>query len=86
MFSLMAKYDVPSTPGAVIYYALDGSIPTTSSAPYDGPITVSSTSTINAIAVASNLPTQVVRQEESTDVRSINAFVAAVLSSSRCEK
>jgi len=42
-----------TTPSATIYYTTNGSIPTTGSQQYSGPITVSSSETISAIAAAS---------------------------------
>jgi Chitobiase/beta-hexosaminidase C-terminal domain/Bacterial lectin len=44
-----------STPGAVIYYTTNGTAPTTASAVYSSAVTVSSSSTLEALAIAPGL-------------------------------
>src|SRR3984957_4561767 len=48
-----------STPGATIYYTTNGSTPTTSSSVYSSAITIDSSTTFNAIAVASGVTSAV---------------------------
>ncbi len=55
-----------STTGAIIHYTTDGSTPTTGSAIYTGPITVSSAETIKAIAVKGGMVDSSVMSESYT--------------------
>ena len=44
-----------STPGAQIYYTLDGSTPTTASTPYSAPFTLTNTTVVRAVTIKSGL-------------------------------
>ena len=56
-----SKIEIKSIDGATIRYTLDGSIPTSNSALYNGPITISKNTVVKAIAYKSNyLPSDVV--------------------------
>ena len=49
--------------GAVIYYTTDGSVPTTASTRYTGPITLSNTAVVKAIAVVNGYANSVVAEK-----------------------
>jgi outer membrane protein OmpA-like peptidoglycan-associated protein len=49
-----------ATPGAVIHYTTDGSAPTADSPVYTGPIAIDKTTTVQAIAIAPEIPASAV--------------------------
>ena len=51
-----------ATPNAVIYYTTDGSLPTTQSAVYSGPIAISANETVSALALAPGSTNSLVSQ------------------------
>jgi Chitobiase/beta-hexosaminidase C-terminal domain len=61
-----------TTPGATIYYTTDGTMPSTASKTYSAAIPVTATTSIQAIAVAANLPQSTV----ATAVYTINSQAA----------
>ena len=50
-FSDRAEVTITATPGAIIYYTTDGTVPTNGSQQYNTPITLTETTTIQAIAI-----------------------------------
>ena len=51
-FSDRTEVTITATPGAIIYYTTDGTVPTNGSQQYNTPITLTETTTIRAIAIA----------------------------------
>ncbi len=66
-----------TTAGATIYYTIDGSTPTTASTKYTSAVTVSSTETIKAIAVASGYSNSTVASATYTIVPPYNMVITA---------
>lgn len=58
-FTSAQNVTISAAEGATIYYTTDKTVPTTSSSVYSGPITVSETTTIRAIAVKGGLTSEI---------------------------
>jgi hypothetical protein len=74
-----------TTPGARYYYTTNGTTPTTSSTPYTGAIPVSSSTTIEAIAVASGYGTSAVASGTYTIGSSTTATEVSLVSSANVD-
>ena len=66
-----------TTEGADIYYTLDGSTPTTSSTEYTGPITISETATLKAIATKTGMNNSAVNSADYTILNAEDAMTVA---------
>ena len=67
------------TPGAVLYFTIDGSTPTTSSPAYTAPFLVSTAQTVRAIAVAPGIPNSSVASESYLPVTAPTVLAASAM-------
>src|SRR5439155_1815891 len=78
-FSSSIQVTITDDPRATIYYTTDGSTPTTSSTQYTGPVTVTTTETINAMATAPGFTPSAVASATYTMLQQPTATPAPVL-------